>query len=87
MKLVKHEGPLPETNKKRKHVAWKSIDDILEEFIAMDTKIAKMEFVYGVDYKNSRSAYETWHRLLKSRKYSVRIVSRNEELYLVKTDM
>lgn len=87
MKLVKHEGPLPKTNKKCKHVSRKQIDDILESFIAMNTEIAKMEIVYGVDYKNSRSAYETWLRVLKDRKYPVRIMSRNEELYLVRTDM
>ena len=88
MKLVKHDGPLPKTNENVRHSMKKDPDEIFGEFSAMNVKIARIEIVYGVDYKNMRSAYESLcHASRAYPEYGVVVRRRNEEIYFVRKTM
>ena len=88
MKLVKHDGPLPKTNKKVRHSRKKDPDEIFGEFIAMNVEIARIDIVYGVDYQNIRTAYESLcHASRIYPEYGVAVRRRNEEIYFVRKTM
>ena len=88
MNLVKHDGPLQKTHQRVRHSRKKDPDEIFGEFIAMNVKIARIDIVYGVDYKNIRTAYESLCRASSSYpEYGVAVRRRNEEIYFVRKTM
>lgn len=88
MKLVKHEGPLPRSEKRTWHAMRKIVDELFGEFIDMGVKTARVEINYGVEYKNFRSAYNSLYTAsINYPEYGVRVATRNGEIYFVRKTM
>lgn len=58
----------------------------LEEFVNMGVKIVKATYAPG-EYKNLNSCQATLHKAIKREHLPIRVMSRGEDIYLVRTDM
>lgn len=75
---------LPKTNPNKKNRRGVTRDK-LDEFMAMNIKIAKV--VLGGDYINSISCYNTMSKTARYGCYPISVKMRNGEVYLIRRDI
>lgn len=68
-----------------RHKPYK-LEYALFEFMKMNVEAVKLSFGKN-EYKNSHSAYTTYHKAVRRFAFPVRVVMRKGEVYLVRTDM
>lgn len=86
MTLHKYLDDLPKRTKLERKDENLKLQPILEQFIAMQTKIAKVTFDKG-DYLNPRKGYQSLHKACTNSCQPIKPVYRNDEVFLVRTDM
>ena len=85
MKFVEVEK-LPPKDKYSESNAKKKLYDHLDEFMAMNIKIARVEYRPD-EYKHAYSAYESILRACRKHPYPIEVYLRKWEVYLVRTDL
>lgn len=58
----------------------------LEEFVLMGIKMAKLTYTPGA-YKSVYTCYSTLFKVIKREHFPIKMKIRNNEIYLVRTDM
>lgn len=64
----------------------KNLYGYLNEFMTMDIKVAKVEF-NKMEYKTVISAYLCIYRAVQKSRLPLRVMKRNDEIFLVRNDM
>lgn len=72
---------LPETNRRIKPHSKLSV--FIDNFCNSDHKVMKIEFTTE-DYVSTKSCYNTWQVAARRSKRPVKVVQRNNEVYLIK---
>lgn len=60
-----------------------NLQAFIEDFCKSDSKIAKIEFT-DKDYVSTHSCYGAWRVAAKRSRRPVKVIQRNNEIYLVK---
>ena len=60
--------------------------DILDDFIAMNVKFARLNFA-DYEYKNTRSAYESLCQGVRTYGHPIKIYKHGTEIYFVRKDI
>ena len=85
MTFTKVDYPV-ERGKTNERTSRKNVDAIFDEFMSMNTKAVKINFSMD-EYKNSRSAFQSFYKAAVYLKYPIEVLHRMGEVYLVRTDM
>lgn len=81
IKFVAIEG-LP----RRKNKTNGYVDGMLQEFMSMNVKFAKVEFD-AKDYKNPASCQSVYYKAIKAGAYPITVKCINKEVYLIRRDL
>lgn len=83
MVLHKYLDDLPKSERRNENL---KLQPVLEQFIAMQTKIAKVIFDTD-EYSDIRNGYRCLHKACRTSCQPIKAVWRNGEVFLVRTDM
>ena len=82
MRFTEWKGEVP---KKRSNKMYK-LEAGLKEFMAMNVKVAKVTWT-DIEYKSSRSCYESLHKAAKKFGFPIDVTTRKGEIFLIRRDI
>lgn len=82
MRFTEIKGEIPRSIGKGVH----NIRSQIEEFMAMNVKVAKVTWT-SIEYKDYKSCYQALHKAVDRGGYPVQVLTRNEEVYIIRKDI
>ena len=70
---------------KRNNHCKNKVEQMLKDFVSSDMTIARVDY-HASEYKNIYTLYSTIHHAIKRLKLRIRVVARNQQVYLLKND-